>query len=121
MLFKKFGPALYDQATPEYKTYMTDNGKESLDITKNYTVLKQGRFYQYLTLLFLQFIGVTDVWEFSWWRSDISGCEGMSQQKFKWRGRYQEGQACIWTHGLRAQSDAWVKDSSMPWLSWKCK
>ncbi len=27
----------------EYKTYQTDNGKETLDITKNYTVLKQGK------------------------------------------------------------------------------
>jgi len=32
----------------EYKTYQTDNGKETLDITKNYTVLKQGkRFFKF--------------------------------------------------------------------------
>ena len=46
MLFKKFGSDVYQKANSamaaEYKTYQTDNGKETLDITKNYTVLKQG-------------------------------------------------------------------------------
>jgi len=42
MLAKKFGTEIYQKATPEtYKTYQTDNGKESLVISKNYTVLKQ--------------------------------------------------------------------------------
>jgi len=47
MLFKKFGSDVYQKANSamaaEYKTYQTDNGKETLDITKNYTVLKQGK------------------------------------------------------------------------------
>ncbi len=52
MLFKKFGSDVYQKANSnmatEYKTYQTDNGKETLDITKNYTVLKQGKeFYKY--------------------------------------------------------------------------
>jgi hypothetical protein len=42
MLFKKFGSDVYQKVQPEYKTYQTDNGKESLLISKNYTVLKQG-------------------------------------------------------------------------------
>ena len=47
MLFKKFGSDVYQKANStmaaEYKTYQTDNGKETLDITKNYTVLTQGK------------------------------------------------------------------------------
>ena len=41
MLYKKFGTDIYQKTNPEYKAYQTDNGKESLAITKNYTVLKQ--------------------------------------------------------------------------------
>jgi serine/threonine protein kinase len=41
MLFKKFGSDIYQKTNPEYKTYQTDNGKETMAITKNYTVLKQ--------------------------------------------------------------------------------
>jgi serine/threonine protein kinase len=42
MLAKKFGNDIYQKSTSEsYKTYQTDNGKESLVISKNYTVLKQ--------------------------------------------------------------------------------
>ena len=41
MLYKKFGTDIYQKINPEYKAYQTDNGKESLAITKNYTVLKQ--------------------------------------------------------------------------------
>jgi hypothetical protein len=43
MLYKKFGTDIYQKIAPEYKTYQTDNGKETLLISKNYTVLKQGK------------------------------------------------------------------------------
>jgi len=43
MLFKKFSTEVYQKLQPEYKTYQTDNGKESLLISKNYTVVKQGK------------------------------------------------------------------------------
>jgi hypothetical protein len=43
MLFKKFSSDVYQKLQPEYKTYQTDNGKESLLISKNYTVVKQGK------------------------------------------------------------------------------
>jgi hypothetical protein len=44
MLFKKFSSDVYQKLQPEYKTYQTDNGKESLLISKNYSVVKQGNF-----------------------------------------------------------------------------
>ena len=44
MLFKKFSSDVYQKLQPEYKTYQTDNGKESLLISKNYTVVKQGKW-----------------------------------------------------------------------------
>jgi hypothetical protein len=43
MLFKKFSGDIYIKLQPEYKTYQTENGKESLLISKNYTVVKQGK------------------------------------------------------------------------------
>jgi hypothetical protein len=45
MLFKKFSSDVYQKLQPEYKTYQTDNGKESLLISKNYSVVKQGKFH----------------------------------------------------------------------------
>ena len=50
MLFKKFSSDVYQKLQPEYKTYQTDNGKESLLISKNYSVVKQGKFQVLLSI-----------------------------------------------------------------------
>jgi hypothetical protein len=57
MLYKKFGKEVYerlsvsasgpDSGSPgplKYQEYKTENGKDSLVISKNYTVLKQGKY-----------------------------------------------------------------------------
>jgi len=41
MLAKKFGNDIYQKSISEYKTFKTEDGKDILVISKNYTVLKQ--------------------------------------------------------------------------------
>jgi hypothetical protein len=55
MLYKKFGSDVYQRLQPEYKTYQTDNGKETLLISKNYSVLKQGK-YTTLTVMVIKIL-----------------------------------------------------------------
>jgi hypothetical protein len=43
MLSKKFANDLYQRTAPHYKEYQTDVTKESLLITRNYSVIKQGK------------------------------------------------------------------------------
>ena len=44
MLYKEFGPPCYEKQAPVYKTYQTENGKETLLVSKNYNILKQSKF-----------------------------------------------------------------------------
>lgn len=60
MLYKKFGAALYAREAPEYKTYQTNTNQETLLITKNYTLLKQGKDY-FLTQIIIVGDGATSV------------------------------------------------------------
>ena len=43
MLYKEFGPSCYEKQAPVYKTYQTENGKETLLVSKNYNILKQSK------------------------------------------------------------------------------
>lgn len=44
MLYKKFTRDVYEsEQAPRFKTYKTENGKDSLVITDDYRILKQGK------------------------------------------------------------------------------
>ena len=59
MLYKKFTREIYEGPTaPHFKTYKTDNNKESLVITDDYKIIKQGG---YRSLILIVGDGATSV------------------------------------------------------------
>ena len=50
MLYKKYIKSVYNgENAPHFKTYKTEDDKDTLTITKNYSVLKQGKYFKMIS------------------------------------------------------------------------